>query len=105
MLREQRPTYDHLRKPRKRTKRFEANTKRNAAEHSLTVGCNTSRYSKFQRFYKYFLPTKFRDHIRQSFTRDSPGFKGFKKLSPGVPQNSVQDAKYAGLFQVTKIHL
>jgi hypothetical protein len=27
------------------------------------------------------------------FSRDSPGFMGFKKLSPSAPQNSVRDAK------------
>lgn len=32
-----------------------------------------------------------------------PGFMGFKKLCPGVPQNLVRNAKCLELFQIIKI--
>jgi hypothetical protein len=49
-----------------------------------------------------FIHYKLGSHFSRS-SRDSLGFAGFKFKFPGVPQNSVRDAKCPGVLQVIKI--
>jgi hypothetical protein len=46
-----------------------------------------------------------RDPVRPGFPRCSPGLVSLKELCPGVPLNTVLDARYRGVFQVIKFDI